>query len=75
MLARVGIEAGGVRAAVIAAGGYRALARALKLSHVTVYRWHRIPAERVIAVEKITGLARELLRPDIYPPQDRSRRK
>lgn len=35
----------------------------------TVTRWlqHRIPAERVLDVERITGVARHELRPDIYP--------
>lgn len=35
----------------------------------TVTRWlqHRIPAERVLDVERITGVSRHELRPDIYP--------
>lgn len=37
----------------------------------TVTRWmqKRIPAERVLDVERITGVPRHELRPDIYPPQ------
>ena len=37
----------------------------------TVTRWlqKRIPAERVLEVERITGVPRHELRPDIYPPQ------
>lgn len=30
-------------------------------------QWTQVPAERVIAVEKATGVPREKLRPDIYP--------
>jgi DNA-binding transcriptional regulator YdaS (Cro superfamily) len=32
----------------------------------------RIPAARTLAVEKITGVSRHTLRPDIYPPEDRA---
>jgi DNA-binding transcriptional regulator YdaS (Cro superfamily) len=30
--------------------------------------WNDIPVEHVIKVERITGIPREQLRPDIYPP-------
>jgi DNA-binding transcriptional regulator YdaS (Cro superfamily) len=52
-----------------AVGGQRALAKKLGLSPQAVNRWKRsrIPAERVIEIEKITGVARHVLRPDIYP--------
>lgn len=35
----------------------------------TVKRWEddKIPAERAIEIERITGLPRFLLRPDLYP--------
>ena len=35
----------------------------------TVLRWEtrRIPAERVLALEELTGVSRHDLRPDIYP--------
>lgn len=48
------------------------LAVAVGVDKATVTRWfqRRIPAERVLEVERITGLQRELLRPDIYPPTD-----
>ena len=31
---------------------------------------NRVPAERVLAVEKATGVPRHQLRPDLYPPED-----
>lgn len=34
-----------------------------------VSQWKRIPAGRVIAVEKATGIPRHELRPDIYPDE------
>jgi DNA-binding transcriptional regulator YdaS (Cro superfamily) len=56
----------GVRAAIKAAGGMRALARALRINYQSIQSWQRIPAERVVDVEQITGIPREKLRPDIF---------
>jgi len=53
-----------------AAGNAATLAKTLGLSHVAVGKWvrtGRIPAERVLAVERATGVSRYRLRPDIYP--------
>lgn len=51
------------------------LATKLGLNKSTVSRWKRIPAERVLQVEKATGIPREEIRPDIYPPSSRRGRK
>jgi DNA-binding transcriptional regulator YdaS (Cro superfamily) len=59
----------GLKLAIEKAGGYRALARKLGIRYQSIQCWEQIPAERVIAIEKITGLRRETLRPDIYPPE------
>jgi DNA-binding transcriptional regulator YdaS (Cro superfamily) len=60
------------------AGSVAALARDLKLSQPTVWRWvhqtRRMPAEYVLTAETLYGVSRHHLRPDIYPreiPQDR----
>jgi len=47
-----------------------ALATSANVHKATVTRWmqQRIPAERVIEVERITGIPRHELRPDLYPP-------
>lgn len=42
------------------------LARQLGLTRATLYNWERVPAERVVEVEKITGIPRTKLRPDLY---------
>jgi len=59
---------------LLAAKGLRLidLARRLGVNKATVTRWSRgnIPPENVIKVEKETGIPREVLRPDIYPPED-----
>lgn len=47
------------------------LARKLGVNKSTVALWilRRIPAERVIEIERETGIPRGELRPDIYPPE------
>jgi TorA maturation chaperone TorD len=60
----------GLEKAIAAAGGVRALARLLGVSQPTISNWKRVPAERVLSVEELTGVARHDLRPDIYPDGD-----
>ncbi len=43
------------------------LGRALGISGQADSQWDRVPAERVIEVERATGVSRHELRPDIYP--------
>jgi DNA-binding transcriptional regulator YdaS (Cro superfamily) len=66
----------GLKLAIEAAGGIRALARLLGITHQAVLAWKKVPAERLLEIEKLTGIARERLRPDLYrlPPDDRRRR-
>jgi DNA-binding transcriptional regulator YdaS (Cro superfamily) len=47
-------------------GGIRSLAADLEISPQAVYLWKQIPASRLIDVEKITGVSRRDLRPDLY---------
>jgi DNA-binding transcriptional regulator YdaS (Cro superfamily) len=56
-----------LKEAIRAAGGFHALARHLGISHNAVLDWRRTPPARVIAIEKLTGVSRHRLRPDIYP--------
>lgn len=60
----------GLERAIEAIGGVGALARAIGVSQPAVSTWRRIPAERVLAVETVTGVARTALRPDLYPLTD-----
>lgn len=48
------------------AGGVVALARELGIKHTALYSWKRVPAERVLDIERITGISRHTLRPDVY---------
>lgn len=56
----------GLEQAIRAAGGVGALARTIGISQPSLSNWERVPAERVIAVESITGVDRAVLRPDLY---------
>ncbi|WP_237437618.1 transcriptional regulator [Altericroceibacterium endophyticum] len=53
------------------AGSQSALARALGISQPTVWKWlqssKRLPAEYVLKAERLYGVSRHDLRPDIYP--------
>jgi TorA maturation chaperone TorD len=53
-------------------GGVRALARSLGISQPAISSWRRVPADRVLSVEATTGISRNDLRPDLYPPHDQS---
>lgn len=53
--------------AIGAAGGVRALARAVGVSQPAISSWSRVPADRVLSVEASTGVSRSELRPDLYP--------
>jgi len=60
--------------AVQRAGGQTALAKALNKKQAHIWGWinrdKKVPAEQVIPIEKITGVPRYELRPDIYPPEE-----
>jgi DNA-binding transcriptional regulator YdaS (Cro superfamily) len=61
----------GLDKAIAKAGGQRALAELLGLGQTAVSNWRnrkkRVPAERVIEIERATGVPRHELRPDLYP--------
>jgi TorA maturation chaperone TorD len=56
----------GLEEAIRAAGGVGALAQKIGISQPSVSNWSRVPAERVVAVESVTGVTRTVLRPDLY---------
>jgi hypothetical protein len=56
--------------AIKAAGGVRALGRMLGTSHTAIMRWEKVPAARVVEVERFTGVPRERLRPDLYRQEE-----
>jgi len=56
----------GLNEAIQAVGGVSELARRIGISQPSVSNWDKVPAERVLAVEAATGIARVRLRPDLY---------
>jgi TorA maturation chaperone TorD len=56
----------GLEEAIRAAGGVGALAQKIGISQPSVSNWSKVPADRVISVEAVTGVARDVLRPDLY---------
>jgi TorA maturation chaperone TorD len=56
----------GLREAIEAVGGVTELARRIGISQPSISNWTRVPAERVLSVEAVTGVSRAVLRPDLY---------
>jgi DNA-binding transcriptional regulator YdaS (Cro superfamily) len=60
----------------IQAIGLTRLSEAVGVRPPTIHVWlrstGRVPAHRVIAVERATGISRHELRPDIYPIEERA---
>lgn len=44
------------------------LAEVFGVNRITLWRWEtgRVPAERVIEIERVTGISRAELRPDLF---------
>jgi DNA-binding transcriptional regulator YdaS (Cro superfamily) len=61
----VDIERGLLRRAIRAAGGYARLAAGLGISRQTIYLWKRVPEHWIIEIERVSGIPRHELRPDL----------
>jgi DNA-binding transcriptional regulator YdaS (Cro superfamily) len=64
-----------VQAAIEAAGGLRSLARGIGISSPSIVQWKCIPAGRVVQIERLTGIPREALRPDLYEKGPREKKE
>lgn len=49
-------------------GRRKALAQSLGIWPSNISMWERVPSERVLEIERLTGISRHALRPDIYGP-------
>jgi len=58
-----------------ARGEFPNIAAELGINRQAPYLWRTVPAERVLDVEKITGMKRHQLRPDLYPPPRKRKHK
>lgn len=47
-------------------GGLSKLAAELGIKHQAFYSWRQVPPARVLDLERITGISRHDIRPDIY---------
>ena len=56
----------GLKAALVAVEGKASLARELGLKKKALKTWDIVPGERVLAVERCTGVPRNVLRPDLF---------
>ena len=65
----------GLSQAIQAVGSVSELARKLGISQPSISNWTRVPAERVISVETLTGVSRVVLRPDLYGDNKAGRRR
>lgn len=61
----------GLKEAISVAGSSHKLARSLGISAQAIWEWKKpgreIPPPRVIEIERITGVSRSKLRPDLWP--------
>jgi DNA-binding transcriptional regulator YdaS (Cro superfamily) len=46
------------------------VARKLEITRGAVAQWDRVPAERIGAVSRITGIPPQILRPDLFPDEE-----
>ena len=60
------MRSNGLEKIIKAAGGYNVLARKLGISNQAVRKWRRVPRQRLARVERLTGVPRQQLRPDLY---------
>jgi DNA-binding transcriptional regulator YdaS (Cro superfamily) len=63
-----------LREAVKRLGGLRAAGRALGIAYQAIQKWDRVPPVRVLEIERLTGVSRHDLRPDIYPRESQRKR-
>jgi hypothetical protein len=57
----------GLQAVIAVMGGRVELARSLGVKYRAVLDWRYVPVERLIQIERLTGIPCERLRPDLFP--------
>ena len=56
----------GLQKAIKKVGSQRKLALGLGITPQSLTKWHTIPSRHIINIERLTGIPREELRPDLY---------
>jgi DNA-binding transcriptional regulator YdaS (Cro superfamily) len=73
MVSHVGMTPRITQDAIEKAGGARVVSRHIGLTRQAVSKWQIIPARHVLLVERLSGVSRYDLRPDVFgPPPDPS---
>jgi DNA-binding transcriptional regulator YdaS (Cro superfamily) len=63
-------KAAALKRAIDVAGGQAELARLIGITAQAISQWDEVPPLRVLAVERISGVSRHDLRPDLYPLEE-----
>ena len=56
----------GVQAAIKGAGGKKNLATGLEITVQSIDKWQRVPRKRIVVIERLFGVPREKLAPELY---------
>lgn len=64
-----------IREAADNVGGVISLSLALGLSRAAVSQWTKVPPDHVLDVERLTGVSRHKLRPDIFGDEPARRQR
>jgi len=62
-----------LKRAVRVSGGQAEFARLIGITAQAVSQWVEVPPLRVLEVERISGVSRHDLRPDLYPIEEAAR--
>lgn len=60
-------KAAALKKAIESAGGQAEFARLIGITAQAVSQWDEVPPLRVLVVERVSGVSRSELRPDLYP--------
>lgn len=69
------MEEDALELAIRSAGGAAVVAREFGISSQAISQWKRVPANRVISLETLSGISRHVLRPDIFGPAPKAAKK
>lgn len=66
-------KASALKRAISNSGGQANFARAIGVTAQAISQWDEVPPLRVLTVERVSGVSRTELRPDLYPIEEKAR--